>query len=329
MNQKQPDLSVIAIIYLFIAVAGVLTWFLFRESSYIKSFLMADIAMTIVAFIFSIWKRNSSVYDAYWSVIPFYFIVAWVILEPATLTIWSGLIYLTLSIWSWRLTLNWARSWDGFRHEDWRYRNLARQTGKMYPIVNFLGIHLFPTIMVFLCMWPLFSIPEGGDVNMILCISGVSVASSGIYLEYIADNQLAAFRKLKTGKLLSTGIWAKARHPNYLGEILFWLGMAICGISFGAAWYSLIGIVALTLMFIFVSIPLKEKHMAARYPGCSIGFSFSNSAIRQFDNWLFSSSAPVSAISHDSKSCSPNNNAAPCFFSFLIYWYAVLHHGTD
>ena len=266
MKQKQQDLLVIAIIYLFIALAGVLTYFQVENRSYIESFLIADVAMTIVAFIFSIWKKNSSIYDAYWSVIPFYFVVGWMILEPSTISIWSILIYLTLSIWSWRLTLNWARSWDGFRHEDWRYRNLARQTGKWYPIVNFLGIHFFPTCIVFLCMWPLFSIPAGGEVTIILCMAGLVISIFGIYLEWTADNQLAAFRKLRSGKMLSTGIWAKCRHPNYLGEILFWLGMAICGISFGAPWFTLIGIVALTLMFIFISIPMKEKHMAARYP---------------------------------------------------------------
>lgn len=266
MKQKQRDILVIAIFYLVIAAAGVLTYIRFQTSPYIESFFMADVVMTIVAFVFSLWKRNSSVYDAYWSVIPFYFVVGWMILEPSTISNWSILIYLTLSIWSWRLTLNWARSWEGFQHEDWRYRKLAGQSGKWYPIVNFLGIHLFPTCIVFICMWPLFSIPAGGEVSISLCLLGVAISAFGIYLEYIADNQLAAFRKLKTGKLLATGIWAKSRHPNYLGEILFWLGMAICGISFGAPWYTLIGIVALTIMFIFVSIPLKEKHMASRYP---------------------------------------------------------------
>lgn len=266
MKQKPKDILVIILIYLLIATTGILTYRQFQEQSLFISFLLADLAMTIVAFICSIWKRNSSVYDAYWSVIPFYFVVGWIILEPATLTIWSGLVYLTLSIWSWRLTLNWARSWNGFPHEDWRYKNLAAQTGKWYPIVNFLGIHLFPTLMVFMCMWPLFSIPEGGNASIVICIAGIIISSIGIYLELIADNQLAAFRRLKIRQMLTSGIWAKSRHPNYLGEILFWLGMAICGISFGAPWYTLTGIVALTAMFLFISIPMKEKHMASRYP---------------------------------------------------------------
>ncbi len=266
MQQKQKDLLTITGIYLVIAATGVLTYFHYEDRSLIESFLFADIVMTIVAFIFSLWKRNSSVYDAYWSVIPFYFVIGWMMLEPETITIWSALIYLTISIWSWRLTLNWARSWDGFSHEDWRYRNLAKQTGTWYPIVNLLGIHLFPTVMVFLCMWPLFRIPAGGDVSVILCVAGVTVSSFGIYLEYIADNQLAAYRKLKTGKILCSGIWATCRHPNYLGEMIFWLGMSICGIAFGASWHTLAGVAALTIMFIVVSIPMKEKHMKLRYP---------------------------------------------------------------
>ncbi len=46
-------------------------------------------------------------------------------------------------------------------------------------------------------------------------------------IEWIADEQMRAFQKSSPGPgaIMKTGLWARCRHPNYLGEILFWMGL--------------------------------------------------------------------------------------------------------
>ena len=77
MNKKNRALVEITLIYLIIGFSGWLGYYFFDESEPIYRFIYADLNMTVVAFVFSLIKRNSSVYDAFWSVIPFFFIVQW------------------------------------------------------------------------------------------------------------------------------------------------------------------------------------------------------------------------------------------------------------
>lgn len=269
MNKRTTDLLQIVFIYLVIGVSGYFAYIYSPFKEEILSFLFADLVMTVVCFLFSVIKKNSSVYDAYWSVIPFYFVVAWTLQYYEYLTLFHYIAFLVVSLWSWRLTLNWVRSWSGFEHEDWRYIDLARKTKAFYPFVNFLGIHLFPTVMVFAGMWPLFFTLGKIEFNIPLFAAGVLTGLVGIFFEFQADNELAKFRRRANPKkedLLNTGIWSRSRNPNYLGEMLFWVGLAIIGTAFGAPYYAWAGSIAMISMFLFISIPMKEKRMEERRP---------------------------------------------------------------
>lgn len=270
MTSKQNALLQIVVIYIITAFVGFVSWQYFKVSySEIMAFLLADIAMTIVIFIASLIKRNSSVYDAYWSVLPFYFVALWIYIYGNNLSVINWLTFVVISFWSWRLTLNWARSWPNFSHEDWRYVDLKNKTKAFYPMVNFLGIHVFPTLVVFACMLPVFYSINASTNLVWLAGFGLLVSVVGILFELFADNELDKFRQRtnpKQSDILNTGLWAKCRNPNYLGEMLFWVGLALLGISFNAHWIAYVGVVVLILMFVFVSIPMKEERMEKRRP---------------------------------------------------------------
>ncbi|GMH50552.1 hypothetical protein TL16_g00805 [Triparma laevis f. inornata] len=62
----------------------------------------------------------------------------------------------------------------------------------------------------------------------------------------------------KTDKvIMDTGLWSLSRHPNYLGEILFWWGMYFFGVGYAETWI-ISGPIAITLLFFFVSVKLME-----------------------------------------------------------------------
>ena len=63
------------------------------------------------------------------------------------------------------------------------------------------------------------------------------------------------------------GLWKRARHPNYLGEILMWWGVGLSVVSAAPKyWYMLAGALVNTLMFLFVSIPMADKRQSQK-PG--------------------------------------------------------------
>ena len=270
MNQKTAHLIQITLIYIVIGISGYLTYRYSGTDNEIMAFGLADIVMTIICFVFSLIKKNSSVYDAYWSVIPFYFVLLWIYIHYDKLEMSHWLIFLTISIWSWRLTLNWVRSWKDFTHEDWRYVMLSEKHGKSYALVNFFGIHLFPSALVFGGMLPLFYIFDQNLNSDWLLYLGLLVSLLGTLIEFNADNQLAKFRTANDRQVedvLDSGIWAYSRNPNYLGEIMFWLGLFIVGLAYNAPIYTGTGFLAMLLLFVFISIPMKEKRMLERRPG--------------------------------------------------------------
>ena len=271
MSNKRRALLEVTIMYIIIGAVGWAAYQMLGNEEALMRFLYADLVMTLVTFIFSQIKRNSSVYDPYWIVIPFLFIVQWFIyFGGSDWQIYQWICAIAVSLWSWRLTLSWARGFPGWHHEDWRYVNFRNQFGKFFQPINFLGIHLYPTLIVFLSMWPLFWIYDFGEIRYpILFYSGAFLAFLGTWFEYIADNQLAHFRKRKNKKkedILDSGIWAYSRNPNYLGEIIFWFGLLGMGMAFNAPWYTSLGSIGMLLMFLFASIPMKEKQMVKNRP---------------------------------------------------------------
>jgi steroid 5-alpha reductase family enzyme len=232
---------------------------------------VADVAATIMVFLFSYARNNSSVYDAYWSVAPIAIAAYLVhISSPHIPVVRQALVCGAVIFWGVRLTFNWWRQWTGIKHEDWRYVQLKEQTGTRYWLVSFAGIHLFPTLLVYLGCISLFPALTWGtqELNLLDALA-LAVTGFAIWLEATADVQLYRFvRYQKTeGAILNTGLWAYSRHPNYLGEILFWWGLYLFALAADTGFYwCIIGPVSITILFVFISIPLHDKRSLARRP---------------------------------------------------------------
>ena len=225
--------------------------------NFIVNLLLADIIGTIVVFIFSLILKNSSTYDPYWSVAPI--VISACFLFGNEISISKMLCFIAISIWGIRLTLNWAYTFKNLHHQDWRYTMLKEKTGVFYPIINFLGIHLFPTIVVYLCMLPAVYMFKHSSGYNILTIVFLLVSIFAVIIQGISDYQMHRYRKRGVKGLIREGLWKYSRHPNYLGEIIMWwgiLGMYIFT-NFNH-FYLFLGPLLNTLMFIFISIPLAE-----------------------------------------------------------------------
>lgn len=232
----------------------------------------ADVAATLVVFAFSYAFRNSSFYDPYWSVVPPVIAVYWavgpgsVVGEPAR----QLLVFALVAAWGARLTWNWWRGWTGLHHEDWRYRDLQEKTGRAYWLVSLLGIHLFPTVQVFLGCLALYPAAVSGRPLGALDALAAVVTGGAIALEALADRQLHRFRRSRPAPdaVLESGVWAWSRHPNYLGEIGFWWGLWLFALAADPAWWwTAVGPLAITVMFWLVSLPMIETRMLERRPG--------------------------------------------------------------
>lgn len=94
----------------------------------------------------------------------------------------------------------------------------------------------------------------------------------GFGIEVVADSQKSAFRAdpANKGKFINVGLWAKSRHPNYFGEIVLWLGVAIIAVPVlqGWQWVALISPLFVTLLLTRVSgVPMLERRADEKWGG--------------------------------------------------------------
>jgi len=234
---------------------------------------VADLVATVVVFAFSMVFDNSSIYDPYWSVAPPLIALYWLTAGglPEKIPFRSLLTLALVALWASRLTFNWARRWSGIRHEDWRYRAFRGRYKSLYWPVSFFGIHLFPTLIVFLgclSLYPVMSGTSGSPRSFgLLDIFAAAVTLTAIALETTADRQLHRYKQSspKSGQILNEGLWARCRHPNYLGEVTFWWGVYLFGLSASPShWWFILGPLAMTSLFIGVSVPWMDRHLLER-----------------------------------------------------------------
>ena len=105
----------------------------------------------------------------------------------------------------------------------------------------------------------------------VLAFIGIFLWWSGFLIEVISDYQKRKFRETSDPKteFISTGLWARSRHPNYFGEITLWVGMAVISLS------SLSGIEYVTAvvspLFVYLllrkaeGVPMLERIADERY----------------------------------------------------------------
>jgi steroid 5-alpha reductase family enzyme len=65
---------------------------------------------------------------------------------------------------------------------------------------------------------------------------GISLWVFGFVVEVVADNQKLKFRREQPGEFITGGLWQYSRHPNYFGEIVLWLGIAILAFPVLQGW---------------------------------------------------------------------------------------------
>ncbi len=99
---------------------------------------------------------------------------------------------------------------------------------------------------------------------------GLFISLFGLIIESIADMQKYVFKNKEEnrGKWISSGLWKYSRHPNYLGEILMWVGVFIYVLPYlnDISLLTIISPIYIIYLLLFVSgVPTLEKEYAKRY----------------------------------------------------------------
>jgi len=224
-------------------------------SSLVLQAVLIAFAIQWIAFIPAYVFQTEKFYDLMGSIT--YLTVIWFTLMSSSdkltsVNIGNIVIVLLISSWAIRLgTFLFLRiKKDG---EDKRFRTIKPSASRFFMTWTLQGL------WVSLCsMCALTAISsEGGIILNLFFYLGVAIFIFGFAIEIIADKQKSKFRSIEANKdsFITTGLWAKSRHPNYLGEILLWLGVAVISISSLSGWQylTLISPIFTYLLLVYVS----------------------------------------------------------------------------
>ena len=265
--RRRYDLARVALAYAVALVVALAVGWALRDRHPILVAAAADVVATLLVFGFSVGYDNSSLYDPYWSVAPLPVAIYWMAAGAPGLR--QILLLALIVLWGARRTGNWAARWRGMGDEDFRYQEIRRRTGRLYWPASLVSIHLMPTIWVFLGLVPLYPALARPRPIAALDFAALVVTAAAIVIEATADWQLRVFLRSRSDPeaVLAKGLWAYCRHPNYLGEVLFWWGLYLFGVAAEPAWaWSAVGPLSITLLFVLVSVPWMDRRLLLRHP---------------------------------------------------------------
>tara|TARA_B110000438_G_scaffold289649_1_gene324450 strand:+ start:103 stop:996 length:894 start_codon:yes stop_codon:yes gene_type:complete len=195
---------------------------------------------------------------AYLSIIVFavYFIT---VLDQSPLSQRSSIAIFLVLVWSIRLGLFlFVRVIKA--GEDKRFKDVKLSFSKFFMYFNISGLWVFLTTINFLTM----VLNNNPYINDIYFYLGLFIWIVGFYIEVLADEQKRRFKLniSNKDKFISSGLWKYSRHPNYFGEIVLWIGMAIMTLPTLRGWEYISLISPIFVYFLLTKssgVPLLEN----------------------------------------------------------------------
>ena len=227
--------------------------------------LLVVLILVTMLWAISVPLKDASIIDMAWG--PLFVAMSWVLLatggEPA---LKPTLVTFLVTLWGLRLAYHLITRNLG-AGEDRRYQLWREHGGEGWWLKTYYRIYLFQGAIALVVATPIAAAFNAPDSFSFLNALGVLVWAAGYVIELLSDIQLTRFKvdPASRGRILDTGLWGRSRHPNYFGDALQWWGIALVAIT-AATWWAIIGPLAMTAVFLFISNGVLERGMRKRHP---------------------------------------------------------------
>jgi len=215
-------------------------------------------------FLVSLKVKRYDVIDVAWG--PAFVIIALMAIYFRESSLDARSLWLLLLIFLWAARLLWHTFKRNLRQEDdWRYHRWHEKDGACrYSICTFVQVFLLQAALLMIISLPLVYSLRLITLNLFdINYFALALAFLGLALEAVADWQRTAFLNKVENKdrLMTRGLWRFSRHPNYLGEIIFWWGIYFLVWGAPKSWMLIISPLTITYVLLFVSgLPTEKKY---------------------------------------------------------------------
>ena len=155
-----------------------------------------------------------------------------------------------------------------FKKTDVAKDTLAKNGEKKMPVFVLAAIWITVSVLYVAQVSPMLFRYVNACTDAVLPIAGFAISVFGLILESIADKQKSAQKKERPDMVATKGLYRICRCPNYLGEILFWTGVFVSGISAYQTvgqWITAVLAYICIVYIMFNGAQRLEKRQMARY----------------------------------------------------------------
>lgn len=155
-----------------------------------------------------------------------------------------------------------------FKKTDVAKDTLAKNNEKKMPVFVLATIWISVSVLYTAQVSPMLFRYVGGNEDVVVPVIGFVISVLGLILESIADNQKSAQKKVRPEMVATEGLYKIVRCPNYLGEIIFWTGVFVSGITSYATvgqWITAVLAYICIVYIMFNGAQRLEKRQMARY----------------------------------------------------------------
>ena len=182
----------------------------------------------------------------------------------------SGLLTLLVVLWAARLGLHLARRNLG-HGEDYRYQAMRRKHPSDAAFARWSLVYVFglQCVIAWFVSLPVQIGQIGGGQLGLPAFLGALVFAVGFFFKSVGDHQLAEFKKnpANKGRLMTTGLWALTRHPNYFGDAAVWTGLTLIALEAPYGWTTILSpIVMIHFLHNLSGKKLLERSLEKKYP---------------------------------------------------------------
>jgi steroid 5-alpha reductase family enzyme len=220
----------------------------------------------VVAWAWSVARRNVAIVDSLWSLMILAVLVSYVAFS-GTLTERGVLLLTLVAIWALRLSAHITIRSHG-EPEDRRYQAIRANNQPHFWLKSLYIVFGLQALLAWIIALPAVAAAASPAPLGWLDLAAVVVWLAGMYFEVVGDWQLMRFQRQRSSRdeVLNTGLWRYTRHPNYFGEALLWWGVFLAALVAGA-WWAIVSPILMTFLLLRVSgVALLEKDIAVRRP---------------------------------------------------------------
>lgn len=237
-------------------------------------FIIISILAVLLLFLFSRSIRNFSIITPVWSLIPIFLTI---IQFLSTIKFVDDNNYIInvnqivfgslIIIWAICFIINWIINHSSFEDKSWEDEKIEKEPKWRQFFKLFINVIVFSLIID--CIYGLIVIANkvlSNRFNFIYVLAFL-VMSIGIVIETIANFQKNSFKRKNKNKekICKIGLWKNSRHPNYLGEIVFWFGIFIITLTnlSNYYWMSINYILLIIIWIIFAKVNRLDEFLSS------------------------------------------------------------------